>query len=249
MAERRMFSRKIVSAARFLRMPATARLLYYDLGMHADDDGIVEAFTVLQMTHAAEDDLRVLVSKGFVQLLNDDLVAYLCDWKTNNFIRKDRYMPSMYQALLPSGQPVVNRGKERREKERKRQVSLGERKNEDTSSSPDLPDLVSVRECFKDSFGRQPDGSFLASMQNLLQADKSAEEICGYVRQSAQKSPRNPEAYILAAVRTGSRQKAASGVQEAAKQNAEDVPLAQWEIDWLEQVQRRRASQSGERSF
>ena len=59
-AERRMFSKKIVSSARFLRMPATARLLYYDLGMYADDDGIVEAFTVAQMTHAAIDDLQIL---------------------------------------------------------------------------------------------------------------------------------------------------------------------------------------------
>ena len=64
MAERRMFSKKIVDSARFLRLPPTARLLYYDLGMQADDDGVVEAFTVLQMTHADEADLDALVEKG-----------------------------------------------------------------------------------------------------------------------------------------------------------------------------------------
>lgn len=100
MAERRMFAKTIINSARFLRMPPTSRLLYYDLGMAADDDGVVEAFTVLRTTGAAEDDLRVLVSKGFVRVLNEDLVAWIVDWKANNSIKSDRYHPSQYQALL-----------------------------------------------------------------------------------------------------------------------------------------------------
>ena len=64
MAERRMFARAVTGGARFLRMPVTSRLLYYDLGMAADDDGCVEAFAVMRMTGATEDDLKVLVSKG-----------------------------------------------------------------------------------------------------------------------------------------------------------------------------------------
>ena len=100
MAERRMFSKSIVNSARFLRMPQTSRLLYYDLGMAADDDGIVEAFTVIRTTGAAEDDLRVLVSKGFITVLNDELVSYITDWSTNNQVRKDRYHQSLYYELL-----------------------------------------------------------------------------------------------------------------------------------------------------
>ena len=100
MAERRMFAKSIINSARFLRMPQTSRLLYYDLGMAADDDGIVEAFTVLRTTGAAEDDLRVLVSKGFVRVLNDELVSYITDWSTNNLVRQDRYHPSHYSDLL-----------------------------------------------------------------------------------------------------------------------------------------------------
>lgn len=128
MAERRMFAKSIISSARFLRMPPTSRLLYYDLGMAADDDGIVEAFTVLRTTGAAEDDLRVLAAKGFVRVLNDDLVSMICDWNVNNMIRKDRYTPSIYGALLvkiedgnqmaTDGQPMVN--------QRLTQVSIGE---------------------------------------------------------------------------------------------------------------------------
>ena len=100
MAQRRMFSLAVTNSARFLRMPPSSRLLYYDLGMAADDDGIVEAFTVIRTTGAAEDDLRVLASKGFVQVLNEDLVTFITDWNQNNYIQKDRYHPSIYKELL-----------------------------------------------------------------------------------------------------------------------------------------------------
>lgn len=81
-------------------MPQSSRLLYYDLGMAADDDGIVEAFTVIRTTGAAEDDLRVLAAKGFITVLNDDLVSFIRDWGINNQLRKDRYHPSLYAELL-----------------------------------------------------------------------------------------------------------------------------------------------------
>ena len=100
MAERRMFAKSVIGSARFLRMPSTSRLLYYDLGMAADDDGIVEAFSVMRTTGATEDDLRVLASKGFVSVMNEDLVTYIADWNRNNLIKKDRYHPSIYQEML-----------------------------------------------------------------------------------------------------------------------------------------------------
>lgn len=100
MAERRMFAKSVIGSARFLRMPPSSRLLYYDLGMAADDDGVVEAFSVMRTTGAVEDDLKVLVSKGFITVLNEDLVAYVVDWSKNNQIRRDRYQPSIYQNLL-----------------------------------------------------------------------------------------------------------------------------------------------------
>lgn len=108
MAERRMFAKSVINSARFLRMPASSRLLYYDLGMQADDDGVVEAFTVMRTTSATEDDLRVLMSKGFITLLNDDWVAYINDWKKNNFIRPDRYKQSAYAELLVKVLDVEN---------------------------------------------------------------------------------------------------------------------------------------------
>lgn len=102
MAERRMFARAVVSSARFLQMPASSRLLYYDLGVAADDDGVVEAFTVMRSTGASEDDLKILVAKQFVRVINEDLVAIILDWRRNNQIRRDRYHPSIYHDSLIS---------------------------------------------------------------------------------------------------------------------------------------------------
>ena len=100
MAERRMFAKSVIGSARFLRMPSTSRLLYYDLGMQADDDGVVEAFSVMRTTGATEDDLTVLASKGFVRVLNEDFVTYISDWSRNNLIKKDRYHPSIFYNYL-----------------------------------------------------------------------------------------------------------------------------------------------------
>ena len=100
MAERRMFSKSITTSARFLMMPVSSRLLYYDLGMAADDDGVVEAFTVMRTSGVTEDDLRVLASRGFVTVLTDEFVTYINDWKLNNLVRGDRYKPSIYKELL-----------------------------------------------------------------------------------------------------------------------------------------------------
>lgn len=102
-----MFAKSVIGSARFLRMPATSRLLYYDLGMEADDDGCVEAFGVMRKTGANEDDLRVLASKGFVRVLNEDLVSYILDWNTNNQIRKDRYHEGIYKNLIGTSCEVV----------------------------------------------------------------------------------------------------------------------------------------------
>ena len=44
MADRRMFSRRIINSAKFLKMPVSTQCLYFHLGLNADDDGIVEAY-------------------------------------------------------------------------------------------------------------------------------------------------------------------------------------------------------------
>jgi hypothetical protein len=100
MAQRRMVSNKIINSARFLKMPITARCLYYDLVIRTDDDGIVEAYTVMKSIGCSEDDLRILATKKFVHILNEDLVTYILDWNEHNTIRADRKVDSMYKHLL-----------------------------------------------------------------------------------------------------------------------------------------------------
>lgn len=107
MAIRRMFSSRVTESTRFVKMPATSQNLYFHLGMKADDDGVVEAYPVMCIIGASEDDLRVLVSKGFVTILNEDMVAFLNDWLENNNIRKDRKTDSIYKELLLKVIPEV----------------------------------------------------------------------------------------------------------------------------------------------
>lgn len=100
MAQRRMFSKRIVESARFLKMPPSTQALYFHLGLHADDDGVVEGYNVMLQTGSTEDDLKILTAKGFVTVLNDDLVTYINDWRENNRIRADRKIDSIYKDLL-----------------------------------------------------------------------------------------------------------------------------------------------------
>lgn len=107
MGDRRMISRTVVDSARFLKMPATSQNLYFHLVVNADDDGIVEAYKVMAMCKANEDDLRVLVGKQFVQILNEDLVTYIIHWREMNVIRADRKTDSIYKDLLLQVNPDV----------------------------------------------------------------------------------------------------------------------------------------------
>lgn len=74
MAQRRMVSNTIVKSARFLKMPPTSQNLYFHLIMNADDDGVVEAFPTMRMIGSTEDDLKILMAKKFIYVLNDNLV-------------------------------------------------------------------------------------------------------------------------------------------------------------------------------
>lgn len=107
MANRRMFSNRIIGSARFLKMPVDSQCLYFHLGIHADDDGIVEAYPVMKNLGSSEDNLRVLAAKNFVKILNDDLVSFIMDWNEHNLIRADRKIDSVYKGLLLSILPDV----------------------------------------------------------------------------------------------------------------------------------------------
>ena len=97
MAERRMFAKTIIDSDAFLDMPITARLLYYDLGMRADDDGFVNSpKKIMRMIGASDDDLRVLISKKFIIPFESGVVV-IKHWRIHNYIRKDTYTETTYK--------------------------------------------------------------------------------------------------------------------------------------------------------
>ena len=100
MAERRMFAKTIIDSDEFLDMPSTARLLYYDLGMRADDDGFINSpKKIMRMTGASDGDMRNLLEKKFVIPFDTGIVV-IRHWKINNYIRNDRYSATQYKNEL-----------------------------------------------------------------------------------------------------------------------------------------------------
>ena len=81
-------------------MAASAQALYLHLVMNADDEGVVEAFPIMRLAAASEDDLKELAEHKFIRILNDDFVAHILDWDENNKIRPDRKRESLYKDLL-----------------------------------------------------------------------------------------------------------------------------------------------------
>lgn len=133
-----MVSRKIVESARFLKMPATSQNLYFHLVVNADDDGIVEAYSVLALTKANEDDLRVLVSRQFVFMLNEDLVAYIEDWLEMNYFRADRKKDSRYKQLLIQLRPDVKLIEAKERSDTKRGKKKGQSVDSPWTAQPNL---------------------------------------------------------------------------------------------------------------
>lgn len=95
MAQRRMFSQKIVGSDAFIEMPVSARELYFQLGMYADDDGFINPKKIVRMVGASDDDLKLLSAKRFVLPFENGVVV-IKHWKINNLIRKDFYEETIY---------------------------------------------------------------------------------------------------------------------------------------------------------
>lgn len=96
MAEKRMFTQKIVESDDFLDMPCSAQALYFHLNMRADDDGFINnPRSITRSVGASADDLKLLIAKRFVLAVGNCIV--IKHWRMNNTLRKDRYKPTQYQ--------------------------------------------------------------------------------------------------------------------------------------------------------
>lgn len=96
-----MFSQSVVTSAKFLRLNEKAKLLYFYLGLAADDEGIAEGLLTLRTIQADEAELDELANSGFIQFLDrENLIVFITHWSENNSIRADRFKESHYHALL-----------------------------------------------------------------------------------------------------------------------------------------------------
>lgn len=96
MAQKRMLSMNIIDTDMFIQMPISARLLYYDFCMRADDDGFIDSPTkIMKMIGCTEDDLKILIAKNYLIPFKNK-VCVIRHWLIHNTIRKDRYNPTIH---------------------------------------------------------------------------------------------------------------------------------------------------------
>lgn len=97
MANRRMFSLKVIDTDLFLDMPISTQLLYFHLALRADDDGFVSSpRKIAKMVNCSDDDMKILIAKQFL-IRFDTGVCVIRHWRIHNYIQKDRYTPTMYK--------------------------------------------------------------------------------------------------------------------------------------------------------
>jgi len=91
-----MFAKTIIDSDAFLDMPCSSQALYFHLGMRADDEGFINnAKKIQRMVGASDDDLKILVIKGFI-IPFDSGICVIKDWRIHNYIKNDRYQPTQY---------------------------------------------------------------------------------------------------------------------------------------------------------
>ena len=92
-----MISLDIVDTGKFLEMPVTSRCLYYELLVRADDEGFIgNPKRLIRMLNFSEDDLSILIIKGFIIPFETGVIV-ITHWKMQNNIRSDRFTPTIYR--------------------------------------------------------------------------------------------------------------------------------------------------------
>ncbi len=91
-----MFHKELVSSDKFIDMPASTQLLFFHLGMNADDEGFVSSPKRIQrMVGCGSDDLKILLAKNFIVGFDSGVVV-ITDWNKHNQLRKDRFSPTLH---------------------------------------------------------------------------------------------------------------------------------------------------------
>ncbi|MCT4435202.1 replisome organizer [Lactococcus cremoris] len=161
-----MFSKEVTTSDLFVDMPSSSQLLYFHLGMEADDEGFIGNAKMLSRAYGSNnDDLKLLEAKGFIIAFPSG-VTVVKDWNLNNKIRKDRQKPTIYTeektllTLDSKGSYLLGN-----------QVSTIPQPNDNQMSAQDRIGEVRLG---KDSIGKD---SIDASQPNAFQEKSSGEDI------------------------------------------------------------------------
>lgn len=96
MTQRRMLTRAIICSSHFMRLPIKAQFLYIHLVLDADDDGFVaNPQAVALISRATKRDLNELIKQKYLYVFPSG-VGLIRHWRLHNYIRSDRYRPTVY---------------------------------------------------------------------------------------------------------------------------------------------------------
>ena len=94
-----MFANTVIDSDEFFSLSLEAQLLYFHLGLKADDDGFVSVMKICKMLGFDNKPLEELVKTGFVIQLDAGLVV-IKHWRVNNKFQNDRYHQTRYASYL-----------------------------------------------------------------------------------------------------------------------------------------------------
>lgn len=84
MIKRRMISLDIIKSDNYQEMPMSSKYLYFELLVRADDVGIIDdAYAIMRLLGASSDDLKLLIAKGYLIVLDRGLYV-VSDWAIHN---------------------------------------------------------------------------------------------------------------------------------------------------------------------
>ena len=102
-----VLDKALINTKRYIELPTSSQALYIQLNSEADDNGIVDAYPIIQKIRADMQDLMALVRAGFVVILDvEEQIVFITHWTKHNSAADIRWhKPSEHLALLANVMP------------------------------------------------------------------------------------------------------------------------------------------------
>lgn len=109
----------IVHCDGFVSMPATAQALYVQIVSVCDDEGFTSQIEMCKfLTHASDDDVQMLLDRGFILQVGERNVTVVKHWKMNTYLHDGKIVPSKFSErslvfIKPNGNYTLDSGEGR----------------------------------------------------------------------------------------------------------------------------------------